>query len=157
MAKFEMELPKELMDNFTKLDKNSDEILGKMTEAGATAVWHNVKLFAPEVIKNHAKISKTYKTPTDGGINTKVYLSGYVPFSNPNRKFFSRYAKGRRYDTTKGVPVPFLANMYEYGRSDAPFPKHPFFRKSFRNDQITQAMLDAQSEAWQDAGINPFE
>lgn len=158
MARFEMELPNELMENFKLLEKDSEEILGKMTEAGAEAVWHNVKLFAPEPLKKYARISKTYKTPTDGGINTKIYLSGYIPFSNPNRKLFTRKAKeGYVYSTDKGVPVPFLANIYEYGRSNAPFPKHPFFRKSFKKNQIEQAMLDAQSLAWQDAGITPFD
>jgi len=50
------------------------------------------------------------------------------------------------YYTEKGVPVDFLAIMYEYGRSNAPFPKKPFFRKSFKKDKIVEFMLNYQAK-----------
>jgi hypothetical protein len=148
MAKFNLELPTEMMNDLKKIYDNSDEIFGEMTRAGAEVVEDQVKVNAPEVLKTHVKVSRTYKTPTDGGINTKVYLSGYIPFSDPNRKYFSRSGgSGKKYVTSDGVPADFLANIYEYGRSNAPFPKKPFLRKSFKKDQIEKAMLEAQKKA----------
>lgn len=161
MAKMELQLPDDVMKEFKEINDNADEIFGGMTRAGAEVVWHNVKIGAPSTeIAQKFKLSKTYKTPSDGGINTKVYCSGYIPFSDPNRKYFSRYAKGRRYDTTKGVPVAFLATLYEYGRKGAPFPKSPFLRPAFKEQQITSAMLKAQSKLSKgllDEGFNTGE
>ena len=148
MATFNLELPSDLMKDLKKVYDNSDKIFGEMTRAGAEVVESNVKNNAPQVLKSHVKVSRTYHTPTDGGINTKVYLSGYIPFSDPNRKHFSRSGgSGKKYQTSDGVPADFLAQMYEYGRSTAPFPKKPFLRKSFKKDQIEQAMLETQKKA----------
>ena len=68
-----------------------------------------------------------------------------MPFSD-GRNAFKRRGRGggKVYTTTKGIPADFIAIMYEYGRSNAPFPKKPFFRKSFKKAQIDKAMLDAQ-------------
>lgn len=149
MASFNLELPTEIMRDFQNIMNNSDKIFGEMTKAGAKVVESNMKNNAPNVLKSYVKTSKTYKTPTDGGINTKVYVSGYIPFSDPNRKYFSRRngTSSTVYKTSKGVPAEFLGNIYEYGRSNAPFPKHPFMRKSFKKGDIEQAMLKAQKEA----------
>lgn len=146
MAKFNMELPTDILKDFQKIYDNSDEIFGGMTKAGAEVVLNNVRSSAPiPEIASHARLSKTYKTPSDNGINTKVYFSGYMPFKG-NRKWFVRRGRkgGRVYRTSKGVPVEFVAMVYEYGRSGSPFPKKPFYRKSFKKDQIERAMLDAQ-------------
>ena len=148
MAKFDLELPNDIIKDFEKIYRDSDRIFGEMTRAGAEVVQKNVEVNAPSVIKGHTKLTKTYKTPSDGGINTKVIVTGYLPFSNPNRTSFTRKGgKGVAYSTTKGVPVNFLAQLYEYGRSNAPFPKHPFLRKSFKKDEIEKAMLEAQKKA----------
>lgn len=148
MAKFNAILPDDVMKDFKKIYNNTDEIFGGMTKAGAEVVMSNVKAGVPiPEMASHVKLTKTYKTPSDGGINTKVIISGYLPFSNPNRKYFSRSgANGKTYVTTKGVPVDFLANVFEYGRSGKPFPKKPFFRRSFRASQIEAAMKKAQKE-----------
>ena len=145
MARFDAELPNEVMNQFKEVYDNADEIFGAMTKAGAQVVLENAKQKCPrQELAKYFKLTKTYKTPSDGGINTKVYASGYLPFSDPNRKFFSRSAKGTMYHTNKGVPVDFLLKLYEYGRSSAPFPKHPFFRSCFSDSQITEKMLKAQ-------------
>ena len=145
MAKMDVVLPDDVMSQFKEINDNADEIFGGMTRAGAEVVWHNVKISAPtKEIAQKFRLSKTYKTPSDGGINTKVLCSGYIPFSDPNRKYFSRNAKGTMYHTTKGVPVDFLCNLYEYGRSTSPFPKKPFFRNCFKGNEIETAMLKAQ-------------
>ena len=149
MAKFEMQLPDAIMKDFQKIYKESDKIFGEMTKAGAEVVANNMKNSAPNVLKPYVKTTKIYKTPSDGGINTKAYVSGYIPFSDPNRKYFSRRngTTAKVYRTTQGVPAEFLANIFEYGRSTAPFPKHPFVRKSFKKAEIEKAMLDAQKRA----------
>lgn len=148
MAKYNAILPDKELKEMQKIYNNTDEILGGMTKAGAEVVMSNVKASVPlPQMASHVKLTKTYKTPSDGGINTKVIISGYLPFSDPNRKYFSRSgANGKTYVTTKGVPVDFLANVFEYGRSGKPFPKKPFFRKSFRKAEIEKAMLKAQKE-----------
>lgn len=132
MAKFEMVLPDDVIKEMKKIYDNSDEIFGGMTKAGAKEVLSNVKANAPASwkdsnIMNNIGLTKTYKTPSDGGINTKVIISGY--FTNEN-----------------GVktPAPLVANVFEYGSKK--FKKQPFFRKSFRKQQIEKAMLKAQKE-----------
>lgn len=147
MAKFELELPTDVIKDVQFIYDNTEEIFGAMTRAGADVVEENMISNAPELIKDHIKKTRTYRTPSDDGINTKVYASGYIPFSNPNRKSFSRKGgSGKTYTTTDGVPVDFLANLYEYGRSTPSFPRHPFLRRSFNKEQIEKAMLSAQSE-----------
>lgn len=148
MAKFKVELPTDIIKEMESVYKNTDHIIGEMTRAGAETVEHNMRSMAPDDIKPFIKLSKTYKTPSDGGINTKVIISGYLPFSNPARKVFIRSGgSGKKYETTKGVPVDFLAQLYEYGRSTAPWPKRPFMRKSFKRKEIEEAMLKAQVRA----------
>lgn len=134
MAKYEMELPKEILESFKKVYDNSDEIFGEMTRAGAEVVEKNIVSNVPQSIRNSnmmkcLKVTKTYKTPSDDGINTKVGFYGY--FKNEEGKI---------------VPAPLVANVFEYGRSNLPFPKHPFMRKSFKKSDIEQAMLKAQKK-----------
>ena len=142
MAKLNLELPTDLIKQMEALEGGADKAFEAMTEAGAEYVASKLRSTAPSTIQPYVKISKTYKTPSDGGINTKVYYSGYLPFSNPNRSYFSRKGGGgTTYSTTKGVPADFLAQLYEYGRSTAPFPKKPFFRKAFKDKGIEEAMI----------------
>ena len=144
MAHFEVILPNEVIREFEKIYGNSREIIGAMTRAGVEAVRQQVEKTLPNPkLKEHLHVSGTYRTPSDGGINTKVYLSGYFPFRG-NRKTFSFGA----YSYTKGVPVPFICNLYEYGRSDGKFPQHQFMRPAFgKKSLIEKAMLDAQKKA----------
>lgn len=148
MAKFKAELPNDIIKQFDSLEKNTEEMLGEMTRAGAKVVLEKMKASAPIDLQGKIKTTVTYKTPSDGGINTKVYVSGYIPFSNPNRKYFSRRNKqgggGKMYSTSLGVPAEFLAILYEYGRSTSPFPKKPFMRKAFRGKDIEKAMTTIQ-------------
>lgn len=135
MAKFKMELPTEIMKDFQKVHDNAGEIFGEMTKAGAEVVEKNIIANVPEAIRKSnmmkcLKITKTYKTPSDDGINTKVGFYGY--FTNNEGKV---------------VPAPLVANVFEHGRSNLPFPKHPFFRKSFKKSEIEEAMLKAQKKA----------
>lgn len=133
MAKFVFEMPKEILKDFQKIHDNSEQIFGEMTKAGAEAVLNNIKANVPAAFKdsdimNCLHITKTYKTPSDGGINTKVGFYGY--FTNKN-----------------GVvtPAPLVANVFEYG--SVKFQKQPFLRKSFSKSKIEKAMLAAQKKA----------
>ena len=132
MAKFETELPTELLDIFSTLEKTEKKMIQDMTKAGAKAVLKNIKANVPSSfhgsnIMNCLKVTKTYETPSDGGINTKVAFYGY--FTNK---------KGKK------VPAPLVCNVFEYGRSN--FAKKPFLRKSFSNKDIEKAMLQVQKK-----------
>lgn len=133
MARFEMQLPTQIMKDFKQIYDNADEIFGAMTEAGAEVVMNNIKANVPDSFRGSnimkcLKITRVYKTPTDDGINTKVGFYGY--FENRNGET---------------VPAPLVANVFEYGSTKA--EKRPFLRKSFRKAQIEKAMLKAQKEA----------
>ena len=135
MASFKLELPAEIIRDFEKINNNAEAIFGAMTRAGAEVVMQNIIANVPasfrgSEIMDCLKMTRTYKTPSDDGINTKVMFSGY--FKNRSGRI---------------VPAPLVANVFEYGRSNSPFPKQPFLRKSFRKAQIEAAMLKAQKEA----------
>lgn len=134
MAQFKLELPQDLIKQFDSLEKNSKKMLEEMTRAGAQVVYENIKANVPATwygsdIMNCLRITKSYNTPTDDGINTKVGFYGY--FTN---------ADGKK------TPAPLVANVTEYGRSTDKAKKHPFLRKSFRKSQIESAMLKAQNK-----------
>lgn len=135
MAKFQMELPADIIRDIKRINDNCEEIFGEMTRAGAEVVNNNIEANIPQSIResemmNCLKVTQTYKTPSDDGINTKVGFYGY--FKNKDGKI---------------VPAPLVANVFEYGRSNLPFPKHPFLRKSFKKKEIEEAMLKVQREA----------
>lgn len=139
MAKVKVELPTEVLKEIEFISKNTKNIFGKMTTAGAEVAYKNIVNNVPAGMKQSAelmnclRITKVYETPSDAGINTKVLFSGY--FTNEN-----------------GVktPAPLVANIFEYGRSEESkhggIIKQPFLRKSFNRTQITKAMLEAQKK-----------
>ena len=127
MARFKAEMPTDLINAFKSLETNTDKMLEEMTKAGADVVASNMQANAPEGLSDKVKVTRPYKTPSDGGVNTKVYISGY--FINRN---------GVR------TPAPLVANMFEYGSSKREYPKRPFLRRSFRKAQIEEAMKKVQ-------------
>ena len=108
-------------------------MLSDMVQAGAKVAEANVRANMPKelakVLDSNVKVSKVYKTPTDDGINQQVVISGY--FVNRHKQV---------------TPAPLVANIFEYGRSGAPYPKKPFFRKSFNAKQIEEAMTKVQEQ-----------
>ncbi len=131
MAGFSAELPNELIKSFQKLENNTEEMLSEMTRAGAEVVYKQVKanmknsFKSTESLDKGLKITKSYRTPTDDGINTKVGFYGY---------------------NEKGVPIPLIAMAREFGTSRGE-KKNPFFRKAFRQESaITNAMMKAQEK-----------
>ena len=132
MAKFTVNIDDSVLKDISYIDKQFDHIFGGMTQAGAEVVYKNVISSLPEALKSsgftkNVKLSRVYKTPSDDGINTKVMITGY--FKNKEGK---------------KTPAPLVANMFEYGSGKRKYPKHPFFRKSFKKSQILKAMEDAQ-------------
>lgn len=134
MATFEEQLPTELMAQFEFLDKNTETMLKEMTREGAKKVLANVKANVPQSFRKSGimkclKLTRSYKTPSDDGINTKVAFYGY--FNNED---------GKR------TPAPMVCNLFEYGRSspNPPYPKHPFMRRSFVSSEIESAMNKVQ-------------
>ena len=156
MARFNLELPTEIMDDIRKINDNADEIFGKMTSTAAEAVASNIRSAAPSQIPAHAiKTSRVYKTPSDDGINTKVYVTGYAPFKNGRSSFTrrGRATNDTQYSSGKGIPYEFLAQVYEYGTSSrftnngafrGRIVKKPFFRKGFKKSQIEEIMKKVQ-------------
>ena len=134
MASFKAELPNDIIKQFESIEKNTDKMLEEMTEAGARLVLENIKTSVPRSwyssnIMKCLKITKTYKTPSDDGVNTKVAFYGY--FINEN---------GEK------IPAPLVANVTEYGRSNSPYPKKPFLRRSFKKAEIEKVMKAVQDK-----------
>lgn len=131
MAGFNVELPNELIKSFQELETNTEEMLSDMTRAGAEVVYKQVKsnmkssFKSTESLEKGLKITKSYRTPSDDGINTKVGFYGY---------------------DEDGIPIPLKALAREYGTSRGE-KKKPFFRKAFRQESaITNAMKKAQEK-----------
>lgn len=135
MAKYKLELPTELMQVFKNLDANTEKMLGEMCQVGAEVVKENTWTNMPKGLKDAISVSdnlvtsRVYKTPSDDGINVQCMIVGY--FKN---------------EDGKQTPAPLVANMFEYGSRQRKYPKHPFFRKSFREAQIEKAMMDVQKK-----------
>ena len=134
MARFDAEMPTELLKLFDELGADAHKMLGEMTQAGAEAVLANVKANVPASfrcsdIMNCLRITRVYRTPSDDGMNTKVAFYGY--FTN---------------EEGETVPAPLVCNVMEYGRSKAPVQKHPFMRKSFKKKEIEAAMQKVQDK-----------
>lgn len=134
MARMEVELPTELMRVFEELGDDTQKMLDEMTQEGAKTVLANVNANVPASFHNSGimrclKITRPYYTPSDGGRNTKVAFYGY--FEN---------------DDGKRTPAPLVCNLFEYGRSNSPYPRHPFMRRSFKKGQIEAAMMKVQDK-----------
>ena len=134
MAKFNIELPSDIIKEFDKLDKDTHKMLQEMTEAGAKVVLENIKAHVPQSwytsgIMKCLKVTRPFDTPSDGGVNTKIAFYGY--FLNHNKE---------------RIPAPLVANVTEYGRSNSPYPKKPFLRRAFKKAQIEKAMQAVQDK-----------
>ena len=166
MARFNAQLPTELINALEKLSKDTNEMAKEMTHSAAEIVEENIKERIPKVFDNPKaklmplvqclKVTNPYLTPSDDGINTKVAFYGY---------FINRYGKE--------VPAPLVAQVREYGSygknitriqksigrklSDKEYEdlikdkkggvaKRPFIRPSFDESQIVAAMEMVQEK-----------
>ena len=136
MAKFDAELPNDMIKAFEELETNVPQMMGEMCKAGANVVYKKVvanlgKAFArTETLLKGLRITKVYNTPTDDGINVHIGFYGYNT-DKITKKF------------PKGIPIPLIAMAREYGTSSGE-QKKPFFRKSFSKKEIEQAMMEVQ-------------
>ena len=130
MAKFNKELPNDLLKMFEDLETNCEDMFGEMCKAGAEVVYANVRNNMGKVFKSTRslekglRVTKVYKTPSDDGINVHIGFFGY---------------------NEEGVPIPLIAQAREYGTSSGE-QKKPFFRKSFKKKDIEQAMQQVQDK-----------
>jgi len=132
MAKFKVELPKDLLDQIKKLE--TGEMFEKMVEAGADVVYENISKNMDKVFENPTELkrclikTKVYHAPSDDSVNDKIAFYGY--FKNKQGK---------------EVPAPLVVQAREYGTSRGEM-KRPFIRPAFNKSQITKAMLKVQKE-----------
>ena len=130
MAKFQSEVPNDLIKQFEELNTNYDKVFGEMVEVGAEVAYKNIKSNMSKAFKTTKslnkglKITKVYKTPSDDGINVHIGFYGYAD---------------------DGTPIPLIAMAREYGTSRGE-KKKPFMRKSFKKKEIEQAMLKVQDK-----------
>lgn len=134
MARFNAEIPTELLKTFEQLGADTQKMLGEMTQAGAQEVLQSVQANVPQSFRDSKimkclKITRVYRTPSDDGVNTKVAFYGY--FENERGEV---------------VPAELVCNVMEYGRSTSRYPKHPFMRKSFNKQRIEKAMEKVQAK-----------
>ena len=136
MAKFNAELPADLIKVFDELETDAPIMMGEMCKAGAAVVYNKVvsglgKAFkSTDTLLKGLKITKVYETPSDGAINTHVGFYGYDS-ENPTPQY------------PKGTPIPLIAMAREYGTSKGE-KKVPFLRKSFAKKDIEKAMQEVQ-------------
>ena len=133
MAMFESLIPYDLLNELKELADNSETIFGEMTQEAAKVVEKNVRQNIKKSFKDsseiekHLSISRVYKT-SNNSINTKVLFSGYMV----NKQ-------------GKKVAVPLVVNAREYGTKSGE-KKKPFFRKSFKEQEIEKVMLSVQDK-----------
>lgn len=129
-----MNLPNDIISQFDKLEKGTEEMLEEMVKAAADVVMGNIKANVPPSwhgsnIMNCLKMTDPYKTPSDDGVNVKIAFYG---------DFIGK-------DGRKHI-APLVGGVTEYGRSSSSYPKHPFLRKSFNKKDIEEAMLKVQKK-----------
>ena len=102
MARFQEELPNDLIKMFQDLDANSEKIFGEMTKAGA---------------------EKVYKTPSDDGINTKVGFYGYFKNKRGVETPAPLVANVFEHGTSKQKKKPFLKKSFKKAEIEAEMKK----------------------------------
>lgn len=160
MAKFRMKGPDLVIKDVQKIYAESHRIFGGMTRAGAEVAMKQMAQGAQGAFKGglaskvnpYLKLTKTYEKK-DGAIATKAAYYGYLPTKKTKS---GKPVMIRGYANPKGVPVPLLVALTEYGTRSTAMPapfkafwkgKHPFVRNAFNNSKpIKEAMLKAQKE-----------
>ena len=151
MAKFDMEVPNDVINKFQELDRNFDKIFGEMVEKAGQHVYSLVMANMKSVFKTTKslekglKVTRVYKTPSDDGINVHIGFYGYADSDKPV-KITTTSKKGKKYTYERsGVPIPLIAIAREYGTSRGE-AKKPFFRKSFKKKEIEAVMQSVEDK-----------
>ena len=169
MARFQEELPNDLIKMFQGLNENSKKIMEEMTQAGAKVAYRNVIRNMKSSFKDssklepYLKITKAYSLK-NGSISSKVAFYGY--YKEGQKKYTKKIksTEGHEYRTGKGhrqkrisrgrtateynydgIPVPLIAIAREFGTSSGE-AKKPFFRKSFKKAEIEVEMKKVQDK-----------
>lgn len=124
MARYDVELPNDIIKGIEALDRRSEDVMGEMVDAGADTALRNIRSNMRRSFKTTRSLeqglgkTRVYKTPSDGGIAVKVGFRGY---------------------NDRGVPIPLIAGARDRGTKRGE-KKIPFFRKSFKQSEIEGAM-----------------
>lgn len=139
MAGMNVELPTDVLKDLERVEVNTSEMMGEMVQAGADVVLAAVRsalsgsFASTRSLIQGLRVTRVYRTPSDGGINVKVGFFGY-----------SKLHRSKKYPN--GVPIELIANAREYGTSSGETAK-PFFRKQFRRKApIESAMQRVQDK-----------
>ena len=138
MAKFKAELPNDLIKMFQDLEEDSKKIFGEMTQAGAKAVYEGVK-------RNMKKSFKTTKSLDKGLTISRVQVTSDVDSIQTWIGFYGYDTSKASKRYPKGKPIPLIAMAREYGTSNGE-AKKPFFRKSFKKDEIENEMRKVEEK-----------
>lgn len=153
MARFNSELPNDLIKQFENLETSSEKMMDEMVTAGAKVVEKNIrhniigKFKDPSKILEYLRVTRVYKTPSDGGINRKIAFYRYKSTKNGKNFKITKQLKGGKKQTYEyeGVPVPLIVAAREYGTSSGE-KKKPFIRKSFKKSEIEAEMKKVQEK-----------
>lgn len=130
MAKFDMEVPNDVINKFQELDRNFDKIFGEMVDKAGDYVYSLIRANMSRVFKSTKSLeqglkkTKVYKTQSDDGINVHIGFYGY---------------------NEEGIPIPLIAMAREYGTSSGE-AKKPFLRKSFKKKEIEAVMQSVEDK-----------
>lgn len=150
MARFNAELPLELMKQFEKLSNDSEKMVKEMTAEGAKVAYENIKSNMKRAFKDssslepYLKITKSYRL-SDGRISTKVAFYGYKKVAGGYTLSKKTKSGKRKSYHSEGVPVPLIVAAREYGTSRGE-AKKPFIRPAFKKAEIKTAMLKVQDK-----------
>ncbi len=132
MARFQSQLPNNLIKELEELNKSTFKMMSEMTNSAAKKVCERVKVNMKKSFSDTDRlekclhITKIYKTPSDDAVNARVYFSGYL-------------------DEEKKHPAPLIVAAREHGSSRGETRK-PFFRRSFNKKEITEEMERVQNK-----------
>ena len=92
MAKFELQLPTDIINDIEFVNDNSKKIFGEMTKAGAEVVYNNARANVPKGLRDNAsfmqciKKTRIYETPSDDGIKNRGKISKHPFFRKSFKK-----------------------------------------------------------------------
>jgi len=144
MAKFNLtpsDLGIDIIKDLNKLENDLPVMMEEMTQAGADVVLGNlvstisntpIAHLAGYMVKDKARDGRKFS-----GKATRIYVHGYIKTSG--------WSKGS-VKSKQGIPVPYLYNIYDMGRSD--IGKTRFWRRGWKmsKDGVAEAMLKIQEK-----------
>lgn len=159
MAKLVVTMPDSVIADIKKIDANYEKIFGGMTDAGADVMMSYIQKGAQWAFGSRAtkpltglKKTKIYKTPSDGGINTKVAFYGYQgPKFTKDGRYVKVLIKGKYDYSSKGVPWAIITAARSSGtvyRNPGGIERSiPFMPQALAHKaEIEKAMLKKQKE-----------